>query len=162
MDLTRRPDAEPTEAFQKTAFELRPTSKVNKEADVRTLSKVLDHMRSEKLATDMQYSDTLNELRGRFRRLYDVQPFEVFEKDAAALFGPRSEKVLNDLRSQMGLAEAVYDFHTICKTAGYVDDSTVELQLFDKLIKTASHSGNLSKGIAKIEASLCQTNSTRQ
>jgi AraC-like DNA-binding protein len=81
MDLVRRPDAE-VPAMEKQAFELRPVSRPKREADARTLGKVAEHMRNEKLATDMQYSDALSELKGRFKRLYDVPPFEQFEKDA--------------------------------------------------------------------------------
>lgn len=138
----------------KVAFELRPEVQERPEITARTVRKTLEHLGHEKIAAEMQYHDTLQSLRGRFRRAYDVLPFDQFEKQAAVAFGRQAEMHLNAVRELMGLPEVTYNVDTLAKHAGYVDDTTPEMQLLASLIKTAERASAIVKGMKKLEAAL--------
>lgn len=141
-------------ALTKVAFELRPEAPVRPEVTARTLRKTVDHLTHEKIAAEMEYHDTLVSLRNRFRKVSGVQPFAAFEKDAAVAFGSDAEMHLNALRTEMKLPEVTYDVGLLSKRAGFVDDTTEEMLLLGKLIKTAQRAYAISKGIKKLETSL--------
>lgn len=140
--------------LEKTAFELRPEAKASDEVDRRTMVKVLDNMRHQKLAADMEYLDKLGELRDRFRRLYDVQPFTEFEKEAVARYGEPAAEHLNGVRRLMGAPLVIHDIPAIQKTAGYVDDTTLEMQLLKQVIDTDDRRNAFARGIAKLAGML--------
>lgn len=141
-------------SFSKVAFELRPEGAPSEEIDRRTLVKVHDHIKHEKLAADMAYLDSLQSLRARFRKLYDVTPFEQFEKEAVAVHGVSAVPHLNMLRSNMNKPEVDYNIAVITKTAGYVDDDTLEMRILDSLIKSAAQQEQLSAALIKLEQAL--------
>jgi hypothetical protein len=138
----------------KVAFELRRESVERPEITARTVRKTVEHLSHEKLATELEYHDTLATLRNRFRKISGVQPFAAFEKDAAVAFGPSAEMHLNELLGAIKLPEVTYDIGLLTKRAGFVDDTTEEMLLLSKLIKTAERVSAISKGIKKLEASL--------
>ena len=138
----------------KVAFELRPEATERPEVTARTARKVLEHLTHEKIAAEMEYNDTLHALRDRFRKVSGVLPFSKFEKEAAVAFGPSAEIHLNTVRTLMRLPEVTYDIGTLSKHAGFVDDTTVEMQLLASLIKTAARASNIQKGIKKLETAL--------
>lgn len=140
--------------FSKVAFELRPETAPSEEIDRRTLQKVYEHIKHEKLAADMDYLDSLQGLRSRFRRLYDVEPFEQFEKKAIAIQGDRAVVHLNMLRVNMNKPEVDYNIDAITKTAGYVDDDTLELRLLGKVIEKSAQQTQLTAALAKLEQAL--------
>jgi len=142
------------ESLTKVAFELRPEVSERREVTSRTARKTLDHLRHEKIAAEMQYHDTLNSLKGRFKRLYDAPEFGSFEKEAAAFFGREALPHLGALRASMRMPEVTYNFDILSKTAGLADDTTVEMQLFGELVKIANHAVSLSRGIRKLEGML--------
>jgi hypothetical protein len=139
--------------LEKTAstFELRPEARANKEVDQRTLRKTLDHLRHEKIATELLHTDAVSELRSQFRRLYRDMSFETFEKNAVALYGEKAAPVLNTLRSHMRLPEVTYNCALLQKTAGYVDDSAIEFKLLAEALSSAEKLRNINAGIAKLE-----------
>jgi len=114
-------------------FQVRPERKTRPEADIRTLRKTAETLNSTKLAAEMECRDAVFGLREQFRKLYDVEPFEDFEKKAAALYGQDAVEPLNFVRSLMGKTEVAYDHGLLQKHAGLIDDDTTEM----KLLKTA-------------------------
>lgn len=118
---------------KEAGFQLRPESKPLAEVDIRTLRKTAETLNSTKLAAEMECRDAVFELRDQFRKLYDVEPFEDFEKKAAALYGRDAVAPLNFVRSLMGKPEVEYDYDVLQKHAGLVNDDTAEM----KLLKTA-------------------------
>jgi hypothetical protein len=140
--------------FNKVGFELRPESRPSEEVDRRIAAKVLETLRSQKLAASMEYLDTVHELRNQFRRVYDVLPFGQFEKQACAVFGVAARAPLNEIRKLMNQPQVDYDFTTLAKTAGIVDDTTNEMQLLHKAITKAAESDKLTRGITKLESVL--------
>jgi len=153
MHSVRHPEPAPDE-LTKVAFTLRPETHPSEEVDRRTMRKVLDNMRHQKLAADMEYSDTVVTLRGQFRKLYDVVPFDSFEKVAAARFGNEAVGPLNEIREMMGMPQVNYDISRLEKVAGFVDDTTAEMQLLQHIIATQQSRTKLARGIAKIEGVL--------
>jgi len=153
MHTVRHPAPE-YEERTKVAFELRPQTHASDEVDRRTMVKVLDNMRHQKLAADMEYLDDVVSLRGQFRRLYDVVPFDQFEKVAAARFGNEAVGPLNEIREMMGMPQANYDISRLEKVAGFVDDTSAEMQLLQRIIATQQSRTKLALGIAKIEGAL--------
>jgi hypothetical protein len=122
----------------KVGFELRPESAPSKVVDRRTLRKTLDHLRHEKIASEMIYGDTLQTLKRRFARIYQDVPFSTFEKNAAALHGER--------------AVSTYDFEVLQKNAGYVDDSAYEYSLLSDAVSQHDKVAQISASISKLEA----------
>jgi hypothetical protein len=153
MQQVRHPEPAP-ESFTKVAFELRPQAQHSDEKDRRTMAKVLDNMRHQKLAADMAYLDGVVSLRGQFRRLYDVVPFAQFEKAAAARFGDEAVGPLNEIREMMKLPQVDYNISRLIKVAGFVDDTTTEMQLLQQILSTQANRTKLAQGIAKIEGVL--------
>ena len=135
-------------------FELRPASKRPKENDIRTLKKTAEHLRSEKLAYDMAYEDAVLDLRNRFRLLYDVEPFESFEKKAAAAFGEDASTPLNFVRRLMKKAEVNYDYAVLQKHAGFVDTGTLEMGILQTAMRAATESTKHAKAIQMLEQQL--------
>lgn len=143
------------EPVEKTAsFELRPEAKPNSEKDRRTLRKTLDHLRHQKIATELVYADALQNLSARFRRLYKDMTVEEFEKNAAAIYGESAETPLNDLRGRLRMPEVVYDFTTLVKQASYIDDSALEFKLFSNALQASDKLTGIKAGINKLESML--------
>lgn len=153
MHGLRHPEPEYEERI-KVAFELRPQAQPSEEIDRRTLRKVLSNMRHQKIATNMEYLDGVTELRGYFRRIYDVVPFDEFEKVAAARFGNEAVGPLNEIREMMGMPQVDYDISRLEKVAGFVDDTTTEMQLLQQIISAQKERVKLAQGITKIEGML--------
>lgn len=135
----------------KVAFELRPETVARPEVTVRTARKVAEHLAHEKIAAEMEYYDTLSALKNSFKRIYNNTSFSQFEKAAAVAYGPVAEVHLNELRRSMRLPEVTYNLDVLNKTAGYVDDTTAEMQLFGSLVKTAERAAKIVKGLKKLE-----------
>jgi AraC-like DNA-binding protein len=136
----------------KVGFELRPESAPSKVVDRRTLRKTLDHLRHEKIASEMIYGDTLQTLKRRFARIYQDVPFSTFEKNAAALHGERAVSTLNELRRSMRMPAMTYDFEVLQKNAGYVDDSAYEYSLLSDAVSQHDKVAQISASISKLEA----------
>jgi AraC-like DNA-binding protein len=136
----------------KVAFVLRPTAAPNREVDRRTVRKTLDHLRHEKLASEMVYGDTLQTLKRRFARIYQDVPFSTFEKNAAALHGERAVPLLTELRRSMRMPAVNYDCVSLQKTAGFVDDSAFEYSLLADAVTQYDKVATITAGIAKLEA----------
>jgi hypothetical protein len=136
------------------AFELRPESRPSKEVDDRTLSKLLDHLNHEKIATHMLYDTTLSSLQQCFKKIYKNESFESFEKNAAALYGTSAVKCLSDLRSRMRMPEVEYNLDTLTKTAGFVDDSTDEYLLLKEAMAYQEKLDKINRAQDKVESRL--------
>jgi len=102
----------------------------------------------------MDYADSVVALRARFRQLYDVPPFATFEKEAVARFGSAAITPLNEIRGMMKMPPVNYNIPRLEKTAGFVDDTTVEMKLLAEIIATQDARVKLAYGIAKIEGAL--------
>lgn len=140
-----------TENRVKVAFELRPEPRANTERDKRTIRKTIDHLKHEKIATEYLYSDSLNALKGQFKRLYRDISFDAFEKSAAVVHRDAAVRPLTDLRNLLRMPEVDYDFAAMQKTAGYVDDSSLEFKLFANAVEHAQKLNELTSGISKLE-----------
>jgi len=134
------------------AFELRPESHPSREVDARTVQKVAALLKQQKIACDMAYTDSLIDLRNEFRKLYDVEPFEDFEKKAAALYGSDADEPLNFVRQLMKKPEVNYNHEVLQKHAGYVDDSSLPMQLLKTAIQSRKDSRLKQAAIARIES----------
>jgi len=141
-----------TPEMTKVAFEERPTATPNREVDRRTVRKTLDHLRHEKMASEMVYGDTLQTLKRRFARIYQDVPFSTFEKNAAALHGERVAPLLTELRRSMRMPAMTYNFETLQKIAGFVDDSAFEYSLLADAVAQSEKVATIAAGIAKLEA----------
>lgn len=139
---------------KQASFELRPESKNNVEADLRTLTKLAEHLKHECLSLHMERQDLRLKLASSFKRLYAPVPFNAFEKTAAALYAEAAASELNELRSILKLPAVTYNYDTLQKTAGYVDTDREDLQQLNKLlninVKIATH----IKGIEEINSAI--------
>ena len=136
----------------KVAFELRPTAAPSREVDRRTVRKTLDHLRHEKIASELMYGDTLQNLKRRFARIYQDVPFEAFEKNAAALHGERAVPALTELRRSMRMPAVNYNLETLQKNAGFVDDSKLEYSLLADAVTQHEKTATITASIARLEA----------
>ncbi len=139
----------PVIEFRKEAgYQLRPTGRKHLSDDVRTLEKTSEYLAQQKLAALNEYQDTTQALLTQFKRLYDSQPFEQFEKQAAAVWGKTSEEHLTYLRTKLRKSAMQYNYEALNKTAGYVDTSTPEHVMFKRLVelttKVAQHNAGLA------------------
>jgi ADP-ribose pyrophosphatase YjhB (NUDIX family) len=131
------------EYHKEAGFELRPLSKPNPEADLRTLEKTAAYLRHESLAASMEYQDTIVKLAHMFKRLYKDQSFEAFEKQAAAFFGEPSAEALTQIRTILHKPAMTYNWVQLEKTAGFIETVTEEFNLLrnalDLKVKLSSH-----------------------
>lgn len=157
LELRELPDYRDTEEpeFSKTAFELRPESgKKTAAVSHRTLEKVLEHLRLEKLSAQMDYEDCRTRVCKSFSRLYDAEPFEELEKKAAALWNPDSFPVLADLRSVLNKPAVTYNINILTKTAGLVDDTTHQMSLIKLAIDAYAKIEQLTRALALVTSKL--------
>lgn len=155
MQSLRHPEPVYEEAgMAKVAFELRPEPVVNRVVERAKLAKAKDHLVHAKYAAEMLYTDRLQTLRGEFRKLYDGIPFATFEKQAAARWTQDAVPVLNELRRQMRMPAADYNFEVLVKTAGFVDDGHPTMQLFSSVLDARREITRLDMGIRKLENAL--------
>lgn len=139
--------------FHNDSFEPAKTaSDGHREVDRRTVRKTLDHLRHEKMASEMVYGDTVQTLKRRFARIYQDVPFSTFEKNAAALHGERAVPLLTELRRSMRMPAVNYDCDALQKTAGFVDDSAFEYSLLADAVTQFDKVATITAGIAKLEA----------
>jgi AraC-like DNA-binding protein len=131
---------------------IKTASERHREVDRRTVRKTLDHLRHEKMASEMVYGDTLQTLKRRFARIYQDVPFSTFEKNAAALHGERVAPLLTELRRSMRMPAMTYNFETLQKTAGFVDDRAFEYSLLADAVAQSEKVATIVAGIAKLEA----------
>lgn len=147
-----RDDVQPPETTKEASlFELRPEPRVNKEANVRTIRKTLDFLRSEKIATELAFIDAISGLHKEFRKLYRDTSFEKFEKSAAVIHGTDAVPVLDALRAKMKLPEVNYDFTVLQKYAGVIDDSAIEFKMFADAVNTHQKLVQVIGGIKHLE-----------
>lgn len=138
--------------FRKEAgFELRPSSKKPITDDIRTLEKTEEYIRQQKIAALNEYQDVTQDLVTQFKRLYDAQPFELFEKQAAALWGKTAEAHLTALRTKLKKPAMQYEFDKLAKIAGYVETDTKEHSLFKQLIETTEKIAKYDAGVALVK-----------
>jgi len=153
MDQVRRPYADPV--MEKVAsFVLRPLAKPRAEVDLRTLEKTASYLASEKLSARMTHQDTLTKLAASFKLLYKEQPFEAFEKQAAAVHGKTAEAALSQVRTLLRQPAVNYDWDKLQKTAGYVDTDTPTFQLLQTALDLETKIAAHTQGQALLETQI--------
>jgi ADP-ribose pyrophosphatase YjhB (NUDIX family) len=146
---------------KESSFELRPESSPSREADIRAVDKAVGQLHHTKLAAEMESRDAVNSLRSEFRKIYDVEPFEIFEKRAAAFYGEAAEVPLNIVRTLMGKPEVNYDHATLQKNAGLVDDSSPTMQLLKTAIEADERFRKCAQAIAMLKGKIDGLSTTR-
>jgi predicted NUDIX family NTP pyrophosphohydrolase len=139
---------------KEAGFELRPAHKAKPEVDLRTLEKTTNYLHHEKLATQIIYQETLDKLATCFKRLYKTLPFEIFEKEAAAIYGRDAENNLSQLRTALRKPAVNYNWETLQKTAGYIDIDIETHKLFKELQELSSKIASCTKGTVLLNSKI--------
>lgn len=124
------------------------------EHDTRSLGKVQDYLRHEKIANTTAYRDTLCDLAQDFRRLYNDIPFEEFEKTAVAVWGESGAAVMNDLRETCRKNRIEYNVEGLTKIAGYRDDTHPAFAKFKDALAYRDKNQNIDQAMIKLRGSL--------
>jgi hypothetical protein len=127
-----------------------PFKPPSKEGELLRLRKLSDILEDQVKQAAWAFEDTFDRLSDRFKRAYSPS-FEDFEKDAMAECSDAvGVGVMNLLRSSRGLSPIVAP--PLEKTAElcdrYVSEDTLELDLFEQLVKIAREAAQIEQGIA--------------
>ena len=148
------PESVPEEVPEETEkAKKKNEKKEQKEAELRIMRmrKLASILADEFQQHEWAFEEDFDKLAARFRRAHVDLPFAAFEKDALAeATDSTSIGVLNALRGTQGLAPLMFnDAHE--KTAALADrhvtENSVELQLFEGLIKHAHESYKIQRGL---------------
>jgi len=127
--------------------------KEQKEAEFRTmrLRKLASVLDDEYRQHEWAFEENFEKLAARFQRASVTLPFEAFEKDALAETGdPLSVSVLNALRVTRGLQPLELQNaqeKTAALTDRHVTANSVELEIFEDLLKHAQESHKIQQGL---------------
>jgi hypothetical protein len=97
--------------------------------DERMLDKTLEHLRIEKIASEVAVEEATRDAARCFRGLYACPGFPAFEKEAMALFGVEADPMLDGMRRELRLPE-VNRNHAKVASLLVMDDKTAAHRAF--------------------------------
>ena len=102
-------------------------------SNARSIDKALSHLRHEKIAAELEYTDTVDKLYRHFRAMDHRGKFGEFEKDAMVLHGQDAEGTLDSLRKRHGLPMVNRNYGKIASRV-VVSDRSTEHQFLKKAL----------------------------
>lgn len=89
--------------------------------DAERLEKAIEHLRIEKIGSEVLLNDAVRETAAHFRSINTADRFPAFEKEAMALYGRDADVILDDVRASLRLQAVTRDY---AKTASMIVMST--------------------------------------
>jgi hypothetical protein len=146
-----RGPVEPAYEQTKTASEALPTnSQLRRYAvqDANTLDKALEHLRIEKIGSELEIEDAMAAATRCFRGLYTAPEFPTFEKEAMTIHGSSADALLDNMRAELRLPAVRRDY---TKTASKIvlNDKTAAHKAFARAVTAQKRLADIQTTLAR-------------